>query len=417
MAKWWMKKKKRKRPSQGQDTLAPRSFPDLPLSEDQLEAANLIENGEGPFMLTGPAGCGKSFLIEHLRKKRRVSVCATTGIAAQLIRGRTLHSFLGIHPHQGPFPSRQANKRVRDTWMLIVDEVSMASSELLTQILTRFEMAEHWPKIVGVGDLLQLPPVSGGFIYEHPIWETFKVIRLNTIHRQQDPEFIDALNDLRIGVVSQKVTDLISARRVKELPKDCTQLYPHKATVEEMNLKRLAEIPQEEHVFEWSIARQPKSKDPEKEREAFERAAKKTRFPRLLRLKVGARVCMLNNHPDSSWVNGSTGKVVDFKWGSIRVELDRGDVVHVPKFDETVLNANNDPELVISQYPMMLAWSLTAHKAQGMTLDRVGIDLSGHFAPGMTYVALSRCKTKDGLHLVGELSPLKVDARALAICV
>lgn len=394
-----------------------RSFPDLPLSEDQREAAKLIDDNEGPFFLTGPAGCGKSFLIEHLRQRRRVSVCATTGIAAQLIRGRTIHSFCGIHPNLGVFESYTANQRVRNTDILIIDEVSMASSELLNQIIQRFEIAEHWPKIVTVGDLLQLPPVSGGYVYENPMWDTFKVIRLTTIHRQQDKSFVDALNDLRVGNVSQRVLQLVEERRVDSLPTDCTQLYPHKATVEDVNLLRLGELSGEEKRFEWDVVKWHKYKDEQKNKEAFEKTAAKARFPRMLSVKVGARVCMLNNEQTGLWVNGSTGKIIDIVQDRIDVELDSGCRVKIWPMEEQVYAADEEPSLVVKQYPMMLAWALTAHKSQGMTLDRVGIDLTNHFAPGMTYVALSRCKTKEGLHLIGKMSPIKVDARALAICV
>ena len=402
----------------------PRSFPDLPLSEDQQEAADLIEKEDGPFFLTGPAGCGKSFLIEHLRKNRSVNVCATTGIAAQLVRGRTVHSFLGIHPQRGVFPSYLADQRVKATNLLIIDEISMASSELLDQIVERFEMAEHWPKIVAVGDLLQLPPVDGGFIYENPMWETFRIIRLTTIHRQHDDEFIGALNDLRVGNLSQKVHDLIASRRVDELPTDCTQLYPHKATVEKTNLQRLASLPGKEHIFKWEVVHRRKMKDKSKEEALFQRACARARFPKTLYLKEGARICMLNNHPDGLWVNGSTGEVNGFERDRILVTLDNGRSVSVGHnlgvsylMEEQIFLSDDTPDLVIRQYPMMLAWALTAHKSQGMTLDRVGIDLSNHFAPGMTYVALSRCRTKEGLYLVGDVSPIKVDAKSLAICV
>ena len=402
-----------------QPVAPPRSFPDLPLSDDQKEAAGLIDDGEGPFFLTGPAGCGKSFLIEHLRQRDGVSVCATTGIAAQLIRGRTVHSFCGIHPQLGVFESYTANKRIKETDIIVIDETSMMSSELLSQIVKRFEIAEHWPKIVTVGDLLQLPPVSGGYIYENPMWETFQVIRLTTIHRQQDKDFINALNDLRVGNVSQNVLKLVEERRVESLPTDCTQLYPHRSTVEETNLERLAALPGDSTLIAWKVKHWHKLKDEDKNLEAFEKVANKTRFPRMLVLKEGARICMLNNDPESRWVNGSTGKVIEInlRLDRVTVELDSNRTVTVSPMEEQVYTTNEDPALVVEQYPLMLAWALTTHKAQGMTLDRVGIDLSNHFACGMTYVSLSRCKTKEGLHLIGNLSPIKVDARALAICV
>lgn len=386
------------------------------LSLDQAEAVRKINSGDGPFFVTGPAGCGKSFLIEELRSRDRVEVCATTGIAAQLVRGKTVHSFLGIHPTHGVFKSFRANSRVQKTNLLVIDEISMASGELLEQICQRFVQAGHLPKLVFVGDLLQLPPVSGGFIYENPYWQQFQVIRLTTIHRQRDPEFVGALNDLRFGLVTDRVSKLVEERKVSELPSDCTQLFPHKARVENVNLDRLAELPGNAFSCEWDVVfwDNPTEKDDEA---SFEQAASKARFPRRLVLKKQARICMLNNDPDGRWVNGSTGEVLSVSEKSVIVKLDRGFEVEVKPVEEDVFwSAGNDPDLGIRQFPMMLAWALTVHKAQGMTLDRVAVDLSNHFAPGMTYVAISRCKTKEGLYLTGDLSVPRPDEESLKIC-
>lgn len=386
-----------------------------PLSVDQSEALQVISGELGPFFVTGPAGCGKSFLIDEIRRGAGVEVCATTGIAAQLVRGMTVHSFLGIHPTHGVFKSYKANQRVKWTKCLVVDEISMASSGLLSQMIERFEQAEHAPKLVMVGDLLQLPPVSGQFIYEHPLWQHVKIIKLTTIHRQKDPEFVAALNDLRVGAASDKVMNLVQERRVESLPPDCTLLFPHKSKVGEVNIRRLQDLPGEEERFEWDVV---SWKNPKKDDDSmFDYIASKARFPRVLALKEGARICMLNNDPNGAWVNGSTGEVVSFSEQRVVVKLDRGYEVNAePVCEEIFSSAGKEPDLTIRQFPMMLAWALTTHKAQGMTLDRVGIDLENHFACGMTYVALSRCKTKEGLYLVGNLSRVMADQRAMQIC-
>jgi ATP-dependent DNA helicase PIF1 len=387
------------------------------LSVDQSEALQVISKELGPFFVTGPAGCGKSFLIDEIRRGSGVEVCATTGIAAQLVHGMTVHSFLGIHPTHGVFKSYKANQRVKWTKTLVVDEISMASSELLGQMIERFEQAEHAPKLVLVGDLLQLPPVSGKFIYEHPLWEQIRIIKLTTIHRQKDPDFVDALNDLRVGAASDKVLKLVEERRVQALPPDCTLLFPHKAKVEDVNVRRLHALPGEESSFEWDVVQWRNPKKDEDDDAMLDQASSKARYPRVLTLKEGARVCMLNNDPNGSWVNGSTGEVVSFSEERVVVKLDRGYEVDVRSVNEEIFSsAGKEPDLTISQFPMMLAWALTTHKAQGMTLDRVGIDLDNHFACGMTYVALSRCKTKQGLYLVGSLSLVGADAKALQIC-
>jgi len=415
MSRWNKGRPKASKPKP--QPMALRPLDRLPLSVDQSDALQVISNEPGPFFVTGPAGCGKSFLIEEIRRGNGVEVCATTGIAAQLVHGVTVHSFLGIHPTHGVFKSFRADQRVRNTDVLVVDEISMASDELLNQMFSRFQMAGHTPKLVLVGDLLQLPPVSGKFIYEHPLWQDVKVIKLTTIHRQKDPEFVAALNDLRVGLTSERVSNLVQARRVGELPPDCTLLFPHKVKVEDVNNSRLASLPGEEVGFEWDVVRWQNPKKDDESDSMLDVVGAKARFPRFLRLKVGARVCMLNNEPFGQWVNGSTGEVESIFDDMIKVKLDRGNTVEVkPSNEDVFYSAEKEPNLTVCQFPMMLAWALTAHKAQGMTLDRVGIDLDNHFACGMTYVALSRCKTQEGLYLIGNLSVIKADAKAMHIC-
>jgi ATP-dependent exoDNAse (exonuclease V) alpha subunit len=376
-------------------------------SKDQEEVLDAIENGIGPFFITGPAGSGKSFLINELRQDPNCVVTATTGMAAQLISGRTIHSFCSIHPVYGAVKSHRATDRVRECGMLIIDEISMASAELLEQIFERFDKAEWHPVLVVVGDFLQLPPVEGKFAYESPMWEAFEKLTLTTVHRQSEKNFLRALGDLRLGKVSDDVIELIKDRRVSALPKDCTQLFAYRSRAERMNLSRLAELGGNTYRSKWSIDKIKKKAKIDESR---------PRFPKEIVVKIGARVVMLNNDSSNRWVNGSTGFVSDVEKGAVEVELDSGKTVTVRKGLEEVFDENGEKIFTVHQYPMRLAWALTIHKAQGMSLDRVGIDLDGHFAPGMTYVAMSRCRFRDGLFLKGTLSEIKVENSALEIC-
>jgi ATP-dependent exoDNAse (exonuclease V) alpha subunit len=395
-------------------------------SADQAEAMEEIENGPGPFFLTGPAGTGKSFIVNHLRQWPDCAVTATTGMAAQLIKGRTVHSFCSIHPVHGVVQSNAANERAMNCNLLIVDEISMASAKLLAQIFARFNLINHMPKFVAVGDFLQLPPVEGKFAFESEFWPDFSIIRLTTMHRQEDADFLKALGHLRVGNVSEEVKGLVEERRVDELPRDCTNLFAHKARVEDMNRIRLDELPGRRYRSQWKVGR-VEVYDEEDELYFKEFGAKKEkkkhkfddrlpRFPKELLLKVDARIIMLTNDKGGRWVNGSSGHVVAVEPGCVSVLLDSGIEVDVSKEDEEIHNADGKLIFLVRQYPMQLAWALTVHKAQGMSIDRIGVDLNAHFAPGMTYVAMSRCRSKEGLFLTGEMAKIKIEPKALDIC-
>ena len=387
----------------------------MTFSKDQEIAIRRIKYGKGPFLLTGPAGSGKSYVIDHIRKEAGHVVTATTGIAAQLVNGRTIHSFCSIHPNFGAVSSNKADQRVRSCRTLIIDEISMASDGLLLNIFQRFAMANHHPKLVMVGDFLQLPPVNGQYAFKSHLWKDVEILALSTSHRQSDTDFINALSDLRVGNFSDRLLALIKERKVSSLPTDCTQLFAYRNSVEEMNNRMLQSLPGQVMCSNWRVYSENAKKD--------YLDPSRARFPAQLLLKVGARVVMLNNkndpfHPETPiWVNGSTGIIVRISEKEVEVRLDRGNkTVLVKEEAETIYDGNGKEEFTVTQFPMMLAWALTIHKAQGMTLDRVGVDLRGHFDPGQSYVAISRARTKDGLFLVGDLTEIPVNNEALALC-
>jgi len=382
------------------------------LSTDQKKALKEIGKHSHVF-LTGKAGTGKTFLIDQLKSQyRRVAVTATTGIAAQLIKGQTVHSFCGIIPRVGVIDSRKANIRVRSCEILVVDEISMANAELIDQIFERFEIAEHEPKVLFSGDFCQLPPVEGDFAFESSHWSKFHRICLTTIHRQTDLDFIEALNDLRKGLMTDKVNQLVKERTVDQLPDDCVKLFPRRFQAEELNNQKLSELSSKLKASEWSWDYIGNEGDDNPNFEPKEPDDNSTRFPKRLFMKEGARVCLLTN--TDFWVNGSTGYIKKIYDDNVEVVLDRGGVVHVGDAEEIIYGAYGNPLYRIRQLPMMLAWALTIHRAQGMSLDKVGVYLNGHFACGQTYVAISRSRSKEGLFLQGSLGHLSAHQKALA---
>lgn len=380
------------------------------LSSDQQAAVDVILASDGGmFFLTGPAGSGKSFVIQHLRNvlKDRCLLTAMSGIAAQLIGGKTAHSSFGIHPTYGVYKSKKVDANL-NRQLIVVDEISMASGKFFRQILRRLDEILPRPTLLMVGDFMQLPPIEAvreGMIFQSPDWADVETLRLSTPHRQAgDMKFIRLLNSVRLGELTEEAEEVLSGRIVPELPLDCVQLHSLQRDVDDFNQKCLAALPGNVHQFNWNVMAV-------KDKHADQKFLKNCRWPSNLVLKSGARVVLLTN--TKHWVNGSTGEVVDFSQGIIRVKLDRGGLVQVEKASLEITDDNDKPVFMITQYPIMLAYALTIHKAQGMTLDQVGVNLNSHFEGGQTYVAISRCRYLDGLYLSGNLTNLKINEAAL----
>lgn len=373
------------------------------LAPDQLAAFEAINNAppKSWFFITGGAGTGKSYMIRHLRHNLtgRVVVTATTGTAAQLIHGRTLHGFAQIL-RDGVGMSYKADQRCAATDYLIIDECSMMSAQVLDELLQRFQFANHQPTVIFVGDLLQLPPVNGRFLFQHSLWPQVQICKLNVNHRQDsDVPFITALTDLRYAKDTPALRALIKRRTVKVLPDDCTHLHGHNKSVDATNDRRLGEISGD--IFKFTGIKKAMYPDSIKWEEKF-------RLPVELVLKRQARVVLLKNHPEGEYVNGSTGVVLNYGLDNesmqfVEVRRDRDDRrVRVYPVVEDLLDGSGSCIATLTQFPIKLAWALTVHKAQGMTLDKVGVNLSGFFVCGQAYVALSRCRTSEGLFLVGD---------------
>lgn len=387
----------------------------------QAEALDILKTGAHVF-LTGEAGSGKThvvntyaaFLREH---EVAYAVTASTGIAATHIRGMTIHSWSGIGVRAALddeelrqiAENRYVGKRVKKARVLIIDEISMLDGRILSLVervcrrVRRAGLPWGGLQIVLVGDFFQLPPVAAAgetaqFAFESPAWEALAptVCYLTEQHRQEDERFLAILSAIRSGSFSAKERGHIEERLVEAegLPDgEMTRLFSHNADVDTINAAELRRLPGKACSFVMA------ARGPERLVGTLKRGCLS---PERLDLKEGATVMFTKNNPAEGYVNGTLGTVEGFAGGS-RLPIVRtrdGERVTVEPADWTV----NDGEEVlarISQLPLRLAWALTIHKSQGVSLDAAVMDLSQVFEYGQGYVALSRVRRLSGVHLLG----------------
>ena len=364
----------------------------ITLSPDQEEAFSAMNNmAPGDMMfLHGFAGSGKSALVEEFCKiYSGVIKLASTGIAAQNIGGRTIHAFMGLRPGIWEINPSSFKKRIGLNNCVMIDEISMVNKKLFDFVIEQFKYyTDGNMKFLFVGDFNQLPPVEGAFCNTSNYWPKVKQQELTHIHRQNDIGFITALNDIRENKMrTPAVTDLIHSRTCVNFDDDAIVVTPRRAVALDYNRSRLAELSDEVFVYEAGILKGD---------------WKDNKIPQVLEYAKGARVLMLTNDRECQWVNGSSGKIIEADSSDVVIQLDSGRVVHVEPERHELLNGNGTPVLVFRQFPFQLGYAITIHKSQGMTLSQVAVDMEGHFANGMTYVALSRCKEKEGLYLLGD---------------
>ncbi|MSR77111.1 MAG: AAA family ATPase [Candidatus Omnitrophica bacterium] len=393
------------------------------LSHEFLRYFQEIEEKGNHVYVTGRAGTGKSTFLKYFRlnTKKKIAVVAPTGIAAINVSGQTVHSFFRL-PHQ--FIQKDQIKKVpgsrrifSELETLIIDEVSMMRADLMDAVdyslrLNKGKMNLPFGgvQIVLIGDLFQLPPIIDkllaphyGEFYETPYFfsahifkeASFSHLHFDKVYRQKDPIFMDLLNKIR-----DKTFELedLAALNERVLPaseiEDCVTLTPTNAAAQTMNESRLSRLRGSEHFYEATLTG------------AFDAASYPTETS--LRLKVGAHVLMIKNDPEKRWVNGSTGEVVSLDEQAIQVKIgdQKYDVEPVTwekikySFDEETETIREEVVGSFEQFPMKLAWAITIHKSQGLTFDRVAVDLGrGAFTHGQVYVALSRCRSLEGLIL------------------
>lgn len=385
----------------------------------QTTALAILDAGKSVF-LTGPAGSGKTYVLQTFIKNARrsgknVAVTASTGLAATHLGGSTIHSWSGIgiadqltKRHIQDL-SQTRKDQILDADILIIDEVSMLHDYRLDMIdaVCREVRGDNQPfgglQIILSGDFYQLPPVNradsrqGGFATDAEVWETLDpvICYLQEQHRQADDMLLEILTALRRNDVRRRHAEALLARKRARTPFDdpVTELYTTNMDVDKINQARLHEMDGDAHSFNMTHTGS---------RGAVEALQRSCMAPAELVLKVGAFVMFVKNSPEKKYVNGTLGTVIEFETdtGYPVVETLQGKRVVA----EPVLWEMRDGEKKVAgltQVPLRLAWAITVHKSQGMTLDAAHIDLSKAFTPGMGYVALSRVRSLETLTLGG----------------
>jgi ATP-dependent exoDNAse (exonuclease V) alpha subunit len=387
---------------------------------NQSLALEIMLSGES-VLLTGPAGAGKTYVLNQFIKLakhegKHVSVTATTGLAATHLGGTTIHSWAGIGVNDyvpTGFAEHIAKGRreiIEKTDVLVIDEISMLHDFRLDMVDEVCRLVRKEPdvpfggiQIIMSGDFFQLPPINrgdsraGSFVVNSNVWQELDpvICYLEEQHRQDDETLIGILNAIRAGDVRRHHAETLLAR-TEVFPDDfeqLTELHTVNIDVDSMNEAKLRELDADEVSYEQS------STGSENYVETLQRSVL---APKVLKLKHGALVMAVKNSTERKYVNGSIGRVVDFEPHTDYpvVEFQNGkEVVMSP--DTWELRDGDKKRASITQIPLRLAWAITVHKSQGMTLDAARIDLRKAFVEGMGYVALSRVKNVDNLYLTG----------------
>jgi ATP-dependent DNA helicase PIF1 len=397
------------------------------LDESLQKALAFLEDSKESLFLTGKAGVGKSTLLSYFLEhtKKNVVVLAPTGVAALNVRGETLHSFFHFKPGITPEEAQNEAKKIkrktfyRSIEMIIIDEISMVRADLLdcVDLFLKAVLSKEKPfggiRMVFIGDLYQLPPVVTREdhkyfeeVYSSPYFFSSNVmkdpsfllsfIELEKIFRQKDASFIELLNNIRKNSLTDEDLLLLNKRAfLPENDQGCLYLTTTNASATKINEEKLLQLDGNLHEFEADIEGD------------FDLKASPTDAS--LKLKAGAQVIFLVNQSEGLWVNGTIGKVKEIFHDRILIETEEGNEVEVMRFHWTLYKYDFDSKKKqlfqkevgsFHQYPLKLAWAITIHKSQGKSFDRVILDLErGSFAHGQTYVALSRCRSIEGLFL------------------
>ncbi len=399
----------------------------ISLSSEQEELFEKMEKTRNNMFITGKAGTGKSILLQYFKQNtsKTIIVTAPTGVAALNVGGQTIHSLFRIKPGFVETEKLNLNSRtaliLRNIDAVVIDEISMVRADLMDGIdhMLRLARSNNYPfggvQMIMFGDLYQLPPVvedrglqqyfahnhGGYYFFNAHAWREKlpDVHELTKIFRQDDDSFKDILNAIRIGEFNSNNLEILNARVTNKLPEDgVITLVTTNSLVRDINFRKLAQLEGDSKEYIASIMGD----------------LEESYFPteEVLIFKKGAQVMFLKNDREKRWVNGTIGKIDSLSDDEVKVNID-GIVYSVPKETWTKIRYTYDIETrkvkeeVISsftQFPLRLAWAITIHKSQGQTYGSVAVNMGeGAFAHGQTYVALSRCKTLEGIYLKREI--------------
>ncbi len=386
----------------------------------QSQTLAILDSGQSVF-LTGPAGSGKTYVLNQFIKNARangrsIAVTASTGLAATHIGGNTIHAWSGIgisdelNKRHIADMSKSRRDQIEHADTLIIDEISMLHDYRLDMVdevcrLVRGKKDEPFGglQVVLCGDFYQLPPINrdglkqGGFVTDSRAWAELNpaICYLEEQHRQDDDELLEILTALRANDLRRRHAEALMNRKVVRTPFDepVTELYTTNMNVDAVNHHKLMAMDGELHEYTMTATGK---------KGAIESLKKSCLSPQLLQLKKGAFVMFVKNSLEKKYVNGTLGTVVGFTKETDYpiVQTHTGRKIEV-KPDVWEMRDGEKKIASIYQLPLRLAWAITVHKSQGMTLDAAHIDLSNAFVPGMGYVALSRVRSLKTLTLGG----------------
>ena len=403
-------------------------------NKQQVMAYELIANTNSSFFLTGRAGTGKTTFLRNVQQMvdKEFITLAPTGVAAILAGGDTIHSFFGL-PMEVCYPGTMGKmneariQTLLHTDTIIIDEVSMVRCDIIDAIdyTMRKTLRSTQPfggkQVIFVGDMFQLPPVVARkeerelmqdlyhaddcFFYKADVIKRMRLVKIEfqKVYRQDDAHFLQILENVRLNKVTPEDLMHLNRRVCQPTKADgmVITLASRNSTADSINEKCLAEIDTEEYVYEGTV----QGKFDEK------------RFPveMTMRLKVGAQVMFTRNDQQKRWANGTLGKVSKLSKDEVQVTTNTGDTYTVPccswdsvayEYDKEARKLKKEATGTFTQYPLKLAWAITVHKSQGMTFEKMALDLSkSMFATGQLYVALSRVQSLDGLFLSRPIIP------------
>jgi len=417
-------------------------------------AEQFVEETNTSLFLTGKAGTGKTTFLRKIVEStsKKTVVVAPTGVAAIHAGGTTIHSMFGLPlisfiPVNDPVDHNLANnpsslgrhlryrkdkrKLFQELELLIIDEISMVRADLLDAVDYALRYVRHnsepfgGVQILAIGDLFQLSPVireevwytlrpyyANPYFFEAKSWKELGAltIELQKVYRQKNEQFLEILNRIRSGSMTQEDLKCLNQRQLKEKEaktvKDTIVLTTHNYTARQINRDRMRELPGKSFRYKAEV----------------EGNFSENAFPvsEELSLKEGAQVMFIRNDMESGrYFNGKIGRVTAINRKEITVTTEEGLDIDVEKitWENKRYSLNSDNEIIqekigsFKQYPLRLAWAITVHKSQGLTFEKLILDLEHSFAPGQVYVALSRCRTLEGLHFRSPLlmSGIRVD--------